>query len=236
MEFLKEFGDGHANIPKNVTSWDDQSLAEHFGGHVSCPVVNTLVKERSAQVMAERYLEILIYYQVVIDYLHSRPDIALEIVSPLDGLAGEPLTGYDADWIPPENLTVIPGPETPVGYALPRLITFFGGERKAENHSAKIIEALTLLEATITELNPDDTSFDLLLKYAEKLVVIGLADPLAVLKNTISAGKMRQDSFYTYFGEIVALMPSQAPTLAKIYSDLTSDGLKFYGIANPKNH
>lgn len=235
MKLPPEFGSGHADIPENVHALSARTLAYHFGERVGCPTVPALVEERGAMEMGKRYLQILTYYQVSLDAIRPlRPDIAQEMERPKARLKNEPLSNFDSAWIPKENKTIIPGPETPLGYTIPRLITSYINDSQTEGTpSDKMARALNLLDDVLENLSQRDAGKDLLLKFAEALVVTGKADALMILRNTISAGKMRQDSFNTYFEEIVNAMPDSAPHLASIYNDLSSEDKAANKIANP---
>ncbi len=236
MQLPETFGNGHMNLDGiNLLSATDTEKAKYFGKRVGCPSVLSLVQERGGDSMAKRYAEILLYYPMILDSVRKvRPDIASQIEGPLDRLPNEPLTVYDKEWIPRENLTQIPGPETPWGYALPRLVTAYTYESKTEGDNGdRLSRVLTYFDKTLAQLTNIDNADSLLLKFAERLVTEGNADPKLMLRRTISQGKMVQDSFYTYFRRIVESMEKHAPMLFDAYNSLGAQQKKDLGIANP---
>lgn len=236
MPLPETFGNGHMNLDGiDLLSATNTEKAEYFGKRVGCPSVPSLVQERGADIMAKRYAEILLYYPMILDSVRKvQPDIASQIEGPLDRLPNEPLTVYDREWIPPENLTQIPGPETPWGYSLPRLVTAYTYESKTEGDTGdRLSRVLTYFDKTLAELTDEDNADSLLLTFAERLVTEGNADPKLILRRTMSQGKMIQDSFYTYFRRIVESMERYAPTLFSTYNSLDAQQRKNLGIANP---
>lgn len=236
MSGLETFGKGHMDL-EGIDLQHTTSLkkAEYFGTRVGCPKVPSLVEERGADEMAHRYAEMLLYFPLLLDEVKKvRPDIASHIEGPLDRLPDEPLAVFDKDWIPAENLTQIPGPETPLGYSLPRLVTSYIWESKTEGDAAaRMSRVLTFFDETLKGLDKKDGANALLLKFAETLTTEGKANPRLILRRTISQGKMEQDSFYTYFREIVGDMEKYAPTLSATYKSLNPQDKKGLGIANP---
>ncbi len=236
MQWLENFGRGHLDLEGiDLGNTNPTQQAEYFGGKVGCPSVPSLVNERGAEIMAKRYAEILLYYSLMIETVEKvRPDIAAQIEGPLDRIPGEPLAVYDDTWIPVENLSKVPGPETPWGYALPRLVTAYMRESNTEGDLGdRLSRALTYFDDVLASLENGDNAHSLLLKFAEKLATKGKANAQLILKRTISQGKMEQDSFYTYFQEVITDMKNTAPTLFASYEALNDQQKKDLGIANP---
>ncbi len=236
MSELETFGKGHMDLEGvDLENTTPTQQAEYFGSRVGCPSVPSLVQERGAGDMAKRYAEILLYYPLVLDSVKKvRPDVASQIEGPINRLPGEPLAVFDKGWIPSENLAKVPGPETPWGYALPRLVTAYIWESKTEGTPAdRLSRVLTFFDDTLDNLDTEDGPNALLLKFAEKLTTEGKASPQLILRRTISQGKMEQDSFYTYFKQIIGDIEHDAPTLFAIYKSLSVEDKKKLGIANP---
>lgn len=232
---LGEFGSGHLDLHRiNLSHASSDKKAEYFGKRAGCPIVPRLIEERGADVMAHRYAQVLAYYGWVVKEVKGvRPDIAKRIKGPLTRLPGEPLADFDPKWIPAENYTKIPGTETPSGYALPRLITYYIYDSKTFGSPAdRMVRALDYFNETLRELRPHEKENTLLVQFAEKLVTKGKADPKAILKNTISAGKLMQDSFFTYFYQIGQEMKQSAPILWDIYSHMSPAEKTVLRIAN----
>lgn len=223
MDFEK-FGSGHLDLHGiDLHTASQNEIAEYVAERAGCPNGPAVIEERGAEVMAHRFGQIIEFYRWTVEEVRGvRPDIATSIESPLKRLSGEPLADFDPKWIPPENLTHIPGTETPWGYALPRLITYYIYDSKTPGSTIdRMVRALGYFDTTLRELTPQEGANRLLVKYAEKLTLQGKADPKAILKNTISDVKLKQDSFFTYFREIGYELRENAPVLWDTYSRMS---------------
>lgn len=87
--------------------------------------------------------------------------------------------------------------------------------------------AILAFDTVIRQLNRSDDPKDLLLKYAEKLIDATSLTSEEILRNTISAGMLNQNSCHTEFREIVEKMKLSSPQLWRTYVNMTSaDRLK----------
>jgi hypothetical protein len=234
MNFMEKFGNGHLDLDEiELLGTSDRVRALHFGNRIGCPNVPALIEERGADVMASRYGEILSYYEKIIPIIRSkRKDIANQIEGPIDRLPNEPLNVYNSEWIPISNLWSIPGPETSWGYSLPRLMITYIKNSKNDKESRRK-KAFQYLKNTLNDLTETDDATSFLVKFAERLVTEGKADPLVILPRVISQTKLTQDNFYTYFKQIVESMETNAPTLFNTYQSLNDQQKLSLGIANP---
>lgn len=228
------FGSGRMNLDNLPVTIDEQ--ARYFGERVGCPVVPALIKGRGPEAMAKRYGEILFYYGYILKVISSlRPDIAKQISEPVARDDSENLVDFDDEWIPPWNKDIIPGTETPWGFALPRLMISYATDSHGfdEPRVDSWVRALTILDKVVEELKNDDKANELMVKFAESLVSAGASAEI-ILKRTISAGKMRQDSMEKRFREIIKVMSQHAPVLWETYKNLDADRRDELGIANLK--
>lgn len=224
MMFESGLGRGHLDFQVDHTgaSWDKK--ADFYGARVGCVSVNRHKRERGSKAMALRYANVLMFYGVATEEIGKvRPDIASQITSPLKRLPGESLIIFDPELVTLDIKTYMPGPETPWGYAFPRLMLAYAEDAQAGGCKAdRILRSLDLLDETLEELGRKGTATTLLVAYAERLVRDGGMDSKAALANTISEPKWKQDTLHTHFGEIVAEMSLNAPVLWNAYTQMSS--------------
>ncbi len=228
------FGCGHLWLDAiDLSQASDTAKAEHFGSNLGCPVVPRLIRERGPREMASRYAEVLFASLFALTRIRGiRPDIASEIDSPIKRKPSENLADFDNNWIPQRNKIIIPAPETPVGYHLPRQIVLLTREAPLNMSPVDRLDlADDLLYSTVANLGPQDHANQLLVKFGESIATKTGIDPRSILRRTISHGKMLQDNLQNRFKTIVQLMQTQAPTLYATYSKLSSDEKFGLGIA-----
>lgn len=234
MTLLENFATGHLNLEGIPDNTPDKEKAFYLGERLGCPVVPTLVEERGAENMAHRYAEVIFYYGYILDTLaRKNPSIAKEISEQIIREEDEKLAGYDEGWVPEWNKQIIPGTETPWGYALPRLLISYATDKHGftESKQEVWVRALLVLDEVADNLEASDTANEFLVKFAEALTETG-ADPKIILAKTMSAGKLRQDTVHRRFAKIAAAMAQHAPTLWAVYEGLSSEEKSQLGIAD----
>jgi len=222
---IEQFGSGHSDIDSdNVVTMTDQELALHLGEIYGCPQAPSIIEAEGAKKMAHRYGELISFYEETLGTIQAyRPDIAATIANGQPRKADEPLT-YDDGFIPEWNKSHIPGTETIWGYDFTRLVNSYirDDHGLTIDQTDKFPRASEMLENTLKKLSPNEGADELLLKFAESLVDRGGANVDIILRRTIDAAKLKQDSMYTDFTRVVGKMEKCSPTLWNRYIELDS--------------
>jgi hypothetical protein len=212
-------------------------IARHLGERLGCPITPRLLEERNHEELAKRYAEIILYYQLLLDRVGvDHPRLYEQIINGETRKVEEIPKGYDEGWVPDWFAERVPGTETHWGYALPRLlISYSFGEAsgtRGDKPLDRLVNASGFFDDVLDELGDGEVADELLLGFAEKLVVDGGADPRVVLRRTISAGKLELDSMHTQFSRVVEKMEENAPVLWGEYCKMTSDERNECGVAD----
>lgn len=238
LEFrFHDFGKGRLDLDQiDLSSASDEDKAKFFGWRLGCPVVPTLIKERGAKAMSKRYASLLFQYSYLIDQIAKKDlGLAQRINGQIGRMPGELLKRHDRKWLGTENLAYnyLVGPETVVGYALPRMLLAFTFENGEQEAGTRLVKSLNAFDVALeNELSSyDELAF--LLFFGEELFNEG-GDPKLILRNMISKGKLEQDQCHIDFETIIASMEEFAPNLWGSYSSLSSEEKEKLGIAAVK--
>lgn len=216
---------GDAFFKKSVT---EQIL--ELADSEACPIPRSVIKryKEDPEGARDRYGEIVTVRKLILETTQKlNPELYTELTRPLARNVNEPVGTYEPDAIPPEYIQEMTANNTPWGFSLPRILLDQWGKGELRTQE-RALKGLTILEQSI---NTATTPLEFMAVLANKAVHAG-ADIDAVLKSTISKGKLDDDNVRTLYQNLGKEMKTHAPTLWKRYLELTPVERTSRGIAN----
>ena len=234
--------------------------AKQLGWSVACPVVLRLIDQRGAKEMANRYGEVLMWSGVVAEMLErgGLGDIKAELVNTVSRNDGELMGKHDENWPPTELESMMFGPASPEGYAIPRLVTSFIGDHvypkdleAVGEKSNRAMYAIGCIEEAIAECDASrdlesDSRDEMHRGYEYQLteftvVLTELLSDFAgehygvevgeFFHQLIGTGKLSEDNCRARYRNIVNVMHDVAPRLHKKYVELSPEQVSKHRVA-----
>ena len=216
---------GDAFFEKSVT----QQILE-LADSEACPIPRSVIEryKKDPEGARDRYGEIVTMRKLILETTQKlNPELYKQLTKPLARNPNEPVGIYESDAIPPEYINEMTANNTPWGFSLPRILLDQWGKGELRTQK-RALKGLTILEQSI---NTATTPLEFMAILANKAAHAG-ADMDAVLKSTISKGKLADDNVETLYRALGKEMKAHAPTLWNRYLELTPDERTSRGIAN----
>lgn len=159
------------------------------------------------------------------------PFLHQQLTTPVPRQRGELIGRHEEERIPKScKDKIFPG-STPWGYVLPRVIIeqMGRGSDNVERTQKRILEALKIIDKVLKR--SCETPIKLVVKLSE--AVSGAdADPKMVLYHLLSRGILEEQNCHSMFKEIIEEMKRSAPTLSRIYTQMSKEERGELGIVD----
>jgi|GEM_PF-2000198 len=195
-----------------------------------CPIPRSVIEryKKEPEAARDRYGEIVTMRKLILETTQKlNPKLYEQLTKPLVRNSNEPVGTHETDAVPAEYINEMTANNTPWGYSLPRILLDQWGKGKLRTQE-RALKGFTILEQSISTAS---TPLECMAILANKAVKAG-ADIDAVLKSTISKGKLDDDNVTTLYRELEKQVKTHAPMLWKRYQALTPDERTSRGIAN----
>lgn len=228
--------------------WEE--LTDILAWSEACPVKDQLlhVKKRSPEDLAHRYAEVMFWRGYFIDQMEKAgsPQWADELRTIRERSLDEPVGNYDIEWVPDEHITIIYGPGSALGYALPRVFALYlDGNRTPERVSQGLSffdealeftkryrqTGLTDLVVTFAELLSRDDTLALIEEAGETREAVSVETGERImhkyalyLRQLVGVGKLEEDNCRADYQNIFSVMQKRATNLHQAYDVLGKSG------------
>ncbi|MEI6850357.1 MAG: hypothetical protein WCK26_00135 [Candidatus Saccharibacteria bacterium] len=197
--------------------------ARFTGGRAGCPIVEKLIKERSPEVMLDRYIGINTWYKFINQEIlkECNPSLYDEFTKQIDRIEPVPSDGYEQQSVPKNYVEAMAPINAIYGFSLPRMLIIqmeYDGKNQSDMQP-RLFAGLQIIEdfAKISK-----TPMELMARVAEGFVGCGVDEPL-ILKQILSQGWMDEHGAQTMFKEAEGSIKEFAPILWDYYSHLSDD-------------
>jgi hypothetical protein len=204
--------------------------ARVIGWAVGCPVVNELTDPhntepgRGPEAMLHRYGEVGYWFgHIARSVKEVNPDLYLQLMTPVQRRADEPIGKYEPESVPGSYNSEIPPTETLVGYSLPRIFIKQLGEGKERGEAqTRLLRGLAVLDTAIHEAQ---TPEELLALVAEGLSKEDV-EPVSALSSVLPTGWYREHNADRMLGAFKNTLAEKAPSLWGVYEKLSDEEKK----------
>ncbi|MBU1327133.1 hypothetical protein KKB64_04685 [Patescibacteria group bacterium] len=224
---VKEMGWSHACpvVDEVIKHYGDQWVKTHTEASP------TDIRQGGAELARGRYAECNFVFGLIADTARElNKPLYEKLTRPVTRLENEPDGDHGLEFVPGSHLRQMSPMSTPIGYALPRVVIeqMGRGEKNINRTPERMHKALEVIEEVVKD---SKTPIELTIRLSEEVSQMD-ADPKNVLYLLLSADILGEENCVTMFRDMVAEMRKSAPTLTRVYDEMSSAEKQDLGVVD----